>query len=292
MTKHAELTVRIPTGDDAPVWADFYSPLEAGPAVPAGGAVVLCHGLKGYRRWGFIPLLAQRLSEAGLAALAIDFSHNGAADHDGGRSGGAVYPRPDMFRNNTLHRERNDLAAVVRWVHDGAGGRLDTPVRLGLWGHSRGGGSVVLNALSRPAGLAAIVTWSAPAHADVYKPVQKKRWREAGEYDFLESASGERLAMGIGFLDDLEARHEEYALADRARTLTVPHLIVHGELDLVIPVASADRFGRPGKAKKRVLRLRTGHTFGINRSPRSGPLLEAMDATVDWFRRFTPVQGV
>jgi dienelactone hydrolase len=238
-------------------------------------------------------LLARSLSVTGIAALAIDFSHNGVAGGDGGASGGRVYPYPEMFRNNTLDRERNDLAAVIRWVRRGAGGRTGESVRIGLWGHSRGGGSVVLNALTRPEDISAIVTWSAPAHADVYRPRQKKRWREAGEYDFLESASGERLTMGIGYLDDLEAHHEEYALADRARDLAVPHLVVHGEMDLVIPAESADRFYRvsPVRAEKQILKLRTGHTFGVARSPESGPLLEAIDATVNWFRHFTLEQG-
>jgi dienelactone hydrolase len=285
------VTIEIPTGDDKPVWADLYAPgAETG---PFGSIVILCHGLKGYRRWGFIPQLARSLGDAGIAAVAIDFSHNGVAGGDGGLSGGPVYPAPELFRDNTLDRERNDLAAVIRWVRQGAGGRAGKTVRPGLWGHSRGGGSVVLNALARPEDISAIVTWSAPAQADIYRPGQKKRWREAGEYDFLEGVSGERLAMGIGYLDDLEARHEEYALADRAGDLAVPHLVVHGELDLVIPAESADQFyaAAPARAEKQILKLRTGHTFGIARSPRSGPLLEAINATREWFRRFTLEQG-
>ncbi len=285
------VTIEIPTGDDNPVWADLYKPGEENG--PVGSVVILCHGLKGYRRWGFIPQLARSLCEAGIAALAIDFSHNGAAGCDGGLSGGPVYRAPELFRDNTLDRERNDLAAVIRWVRRGAEGRIGLSVRPGLWGHSRGGGSVVLNALTSPEDISAIVTWSAPAHADIYKPRQKKRWREAGEYDFLEGVSGERLAMGIGFLDDLEARHEEYSLAGRAGDLAVPHLAVHGEMDLVITAESADRFynAKPARAEKQILKLRTGHTFGIARSPRSGPLLEAIDATCEWFRRFTLKQG-
>ena len=133
-----------------------------------------------------------------------------------------------------------------------------------------------------------MATWSATAHADIYTQRQKARWREAGEYDFLENASGERLAMGVGFLDDLESRHAEYTLADRAASLTVPHLIVHGDMDLVIPVHNAERYYDAGSAlaEKKLVRLRTGHTFGIGKTDESNPLREAIEVTVDWFRRF------
>jgi alpha-beta hydrolase superfamily lysophospholipase len=289
MATNSLTTIRIATGDDYPVWADLYAPKAAGGTGerPLGAVVVLCHGLKGYRRWGFIPRLGERLRAAGLGAVAIDFSHNGAAGGDGGASGGPVYPHPELFRRNTLDRERRDLAAVIRWIRGGAEGWVRPDVRIGLWGHSRGGGSVLLNALADPDGIAAVATWSVPAHSDIYTPRQKARWREAGEFEFLESVSGQRLAMGVCFVDDLEERQDEYALAKRAAALTVPHLIVHGELDLVIPVTSAEQFcatGRPGPEKK-LVRLRTGHTYGIGRAKDPKALREAIDVTVDWFCR-------
>jgi dienelactone hydrolase len=250
--------------------------------------------MKGYRSWGFIPRLAKDLSRAGLASLAIDFSHNGAAGGDGGRSGGPVYTRPDLLKVNTLDRERRDLGAVIRWVRAGGDGRLAPVTGTGLWGHSRGGTAVLLNALDDPAGINAVATWSAVAHADIYTPRQKERWRATGEYDWLETESGERLAMGVCFLDDLEEQGDEYALAERSAGLTVPHLIVHGEIDLVIPVANAERFASatsaPGGAKKMVL-LHAGHTYGIGRSPDPEPLRRAIDVTVDWFRRYLLNQG-
>jgi len=143
--------------------------------------------------WGFIPRLAEGLRVAGLPALAIDFSHNGVAGGDGGAAGGPVYRDPGMIRRNTIARERRDLAAVIAWVGSGGAGRFVPHPRIGLWGHSRGATSVLLTALDDPAAVTAIATWSAPAHADIYRPRQKRRWREAGEYEWLEGASGQRL---------------------------------------------------------------------------------------------------
>lgn len=278
-------TLRVASDDEHPIWADLFVPDSLSADAQLGTIVVMCHGLKGYRRWGFIPRLGESLRRAGLGALAIDFSYNGTSG--GGKAGRPVYPRPDLFRRNTLDRERRDLASVIRWIRSGGDGRFVADVSIGLWGHSRGGGSVLLNTFEDSSNIAAVATWSATAHADIYSPRQKARWREAGEYDFLESASGERLAMGIDFLDDLESRHDEYALADRADLLTVPHLIVHGELDLVIPIFNAERYHRAGSvlAEKKLVRLRTGHTFGVSKSVDSKPLMEAIEVTVEWFQR-------
>ena len=286
-------SIQISTGDAPPVWADFYEPTGDAGDRARDRIVVLCHGMKGHRLWGFIPRLADDLSAAGLPALAIDFSHNGVAGGDGGASGGPVYREPAMIRRNTIDRERRDLAAVIAWIQSGGGGRFGPRARIGLWGHSRGATSVLLNALDNPTAVAAIATWSAPAHADIYRPSQKRRWREAGEYEWLEGQSGQRLAMGVCFLDDLESNQERYALADRSSELAVPHLIVHGRVDMVIPVENAERFAsaRPAGVETKELLLRTGHTYGIARSPDSEALRAAIDETVDWFRRHLSPSG-
>jgi dienelactone hydrolase len=280
-------TFQILTGDDHPVWANLHAPPGDDAGKPSRRVVILCHGMKGHRLWGFIPRLARELAAAGLPALAIDFSHNGVAGGDAGASGGPVYRDTGMMKHNTIDRERRDLATVIEWVRSGPDRRFAPDARIGLWGHSRGGTSVVLNALDSPSSIAAIATWSAPAHADIYKPRQKRRWREAGEYEWLEGESGQRLAMGVCFLDDLEERRDEYDLAARSAVSHVPHLIVHGEVDLVIPSENAQRIAsaRPPGAETKILLLRTGHTYGIGRSENPAALGAAIDGTVGWFKR-------
>ena len=110
MTTSPVPTIPISTDSEHPVWADVY---ESGDKPRSGRVVVLCHGMKGYRRWGFIPRLAEALRADGITALAIDFSHNGVAGGDGGAGGGPVYPYPEMLRRNTIDRESRDLAAVI-----------------------------------------------------------------------------------------------------------------------------------------------------------------------------------
>jgi dienelactone hydrolase len=283
--------VSIPTQDSHPVLADWYPPLSGEGAV--GHVVVLSHGFKGHRRWGFIPLLAARLAADGFGALAIDFSHNGRVPEDGTPVvADAPVVAPSLFRRNTIARELDDLAAVLRWIRDPArGGRvlgLERDVAIGLWGHSRGGVVSILTALE-DYGVQALVSWSASAHPDHFTERQKMTWREKGELAFRDWNSGTPLAMDVALLDDIERHREDYAAADRARDLAIPHLIVHGEHDPTVPVKDSYRYyDTPTiRADKKLLRLLTGHTYGYDDGYIASEALEnATKATLEWFETY------
>jgi dienelactone hydrolase len=279
----------IPTHDHHPVVADLYLP----PGASSAPVAILCHGFKGHRRWGFIPYLARRLADAGIAAIAMDFSHNGHVPEDAGNRGvpdSGLFCSPGLFRLNTLARERADLEAVLAWLR-GAGGGPPPASPVGLWGHSRGGVAAVLAALGDPS-VAALVTWSTAAHPDFYTERQKQRWRRDRAYDFTDAATGTPLALGLDYLADLEAHRADYDLAVRAGALGAAHLIVHGEHDMVIPIEDAVRLhDAPGASRdrrrdKRLLRVVTGHTFGYDGGSPGDALERAVAATVEWFTRY------
>lgn len=278
----------IPTDDGHPVGTDLYAPA----GVEALGVVILVHGFKGHKRWGFYPYLAERLREAGMAALAVDLSHNGTFPAPEGTQ--RRYPRPDLFERNTLRREYDDLGCVINYVEAGSLG-IHGP--LGLFGHSRGAVGAILQAIEHPT-VRALCTWSSTDDPDFHTPAQKEAWRRDGRLAFADTQSGEHLAIGIAYLDDLEQRHATYHLAERVRELRMPHLTVHGRQDLVIPVQSATMLyeAESQLEHRRLLLLDTGHTFGI--PPESAPLdvppkalVRAVDETVAWFARFLPQGG-
>jgi len=281
----------IPTRDEHPVLADWYPPLINENSVRH--IVVLAHGFKGHRRWGFIPLLAARLAASGFGALAIDFSHNGRVPEDGSpTAGSARIIAPSLFRANTIARELDDLSAVLKWIRDPARGKktlgLDPDVAIGLWGHSRGGVVSILTALDDDS-ISALVSWSASAHPDHFTERQKMMWREKGELAFKDLNSETPLALDVQLLDDIEQHRDDYAAADRARDLAIPHLIVHGEHDPTVPVKDSYRYyDTPTiRADKKLLRLLTGHTYGYDDGFIASDALEnATKATVEWFENY------
>lgn len=285
--------IEIPTPDGAAVRGDLYLPRERTPT----GVVILCHGFKGYKTWGFFPYLAGRIRDAGMAALAIDFSLNGTFPDESARESpettpqGTRYTRPDLFRMNTVAREIQDLAAALHSLsRDGFGGRIDPASPVGLFGHSRGGVSAILNALENER-VGALCTWSTPDHPDHFTARQKEIWRRCGEYDFTDAIDGARLALSAAYLDDIETHRDEYDLLRRVGDLRVPHLIVHGEMDLAVPVRCAHALHDAERklCDKKLVIVRTGHTFGVSDPPgldADDPpraMVEASDVTVEWF---------
>ncbi len=285
--------ITIPARDSHPVVADWYAPNGADHG-NVERVIVMCHGFKGHRRWGFIPIVATRLQMKGFGVLAIDFSYNGHVPADGSTVEEIAdgFVAPELFRENTIARELDDMARVLAWLRDPMGGAfllgLAENAVIGLWGHSRGGVIAILTALA-DAGVVALVTWSAHAHPDHYTTRQKELWRAKGELAFTDYASGTALALGQAYLDDIERNRAAYAVGARAQDLAIPHLVVHGEHDPTVPVADSYRFyDTPSiRADKKLLRLLTGHTYGYDDGRIASEALDnAINATAEWFETY------
>jgi dienelactone hydrolase len=244
-------------------------------------AVVICHGFKGFMEWGFFPALATLLAERGYVAVRFNLSGTGM------RPGDELVTDPEAFRENTYSRELAELLAVL----DATGisiapGRVDRG-RIGLLGHSRGGGDALLAAAS-PAWrdrLRALVTWAAISDVDRFSPGQKEEWRRTGEFPVANARTGQRLALGLGMLDDVENAGLDLLAA--AETRRAPWLIVHGAEDESVPVAEGHRLAERATGTTELLVVPgANHTFG-SRHPFAGPtpqLIQALNATQRWFR--------
>lgn len=247
-------------------------------------AVVICHGFKGFMEWGFFPYLATLLAERGFVVVRVNLSATGMLP------GEDTVSDPAAFRANTHSRELADLLAVLEATGETlAPGRVDRG-RLGLLGHSRGGGNAVLAAVREPwrDRVRALVTWASVATFDRYSAEHKEGWRRDGELPVVNARTGQRLALGLDLLEDLEANPEELDILAAARHVRAPWLIVHGEDDESVPVAEADRLAEAAPGLHETLRIPgASHTFGA-RHPFAGPtphLIQAMNATQRWFRR-------
>ncbi|HEX9940711.1 MAG TPA: alpha/beta hydrolase [Thermoanaerobaculia bacterium] len=246
-------------------------------------AVVICHGFKGFMEWGFFPHLATLLAERGF--VAVRFNLSGA----GMRPGDELVTDPDAFRENTYSRELADLLAVLAATGETlAPGRVDRG-RLGLFGHSRGGGAALLASAHPPwqEQVRALVTWAAISNVDRFTPGQKEEWRRQGELPVVNARTGQRLALGLGLLADVEERRAELDLLAAARERRAPWLIVHGANDESVPVEEAHRLAGAAAGEKELLVIpEASHTFG-SRHPFACPtpqLVQALNATQRWFR--------
>ena len=248
---HHRFTLESRLGE--PIHGDLRRPDGPGPYA----VVVVCHGFKGFKDWGFHPWLGERLAAAGLAAVHFNFSRNGVREADGD------IDDLDAFRRNTLSIECDDLDAVLDAI---LAGRLDAsldPSRLGLMGHSRGGGIALLGASERPE-VKALATWAAVSHFDrIADEATLAEWRRTGVYEVVNSRTGQKLPMGVDFLDDVLENLARLNLLSAAGRVRAPWLIVHGTVDETVPFAEARALADSSGGSARLLAVDgAGHTFG------------------------------
>jgi dienelactone hydrolase len=280
---HRRFTLASRLGE--PIRGDLRLPGGPGPHP----VVVCCHGFKGFKEWGFHPWLGERLAEAGLAAVHFGFSRNGS------RADGGDVEDLEAFRANTLSIERDDLDTVVDAVLSGTLDASLDPARLGLLGHSRGGGIALLGASERPEAKA-LVTWAAVSRFDrIADEATLAEWRRTGVYEVVNSRTRQRLPMGVAFLDDVLANLVRLDLRAAAGRLEAPWLLVHGSADETVPVAEAGELRAASGGRAELLAVEgAGHTFGAVH-PFAGPtphLEAAVEATVAHLRSaFGPLRA-
>lgn len=250
-----------------------------GDAVLPEGArtgVVICHGFKGFARWGFFPYVAERIAGAGLNAIAFDFSGSGIGpDRES-------FTAQEAFERNTYTRELRDIGAVVEegarrgWLGE----------RFGLFGHSRGGGMAILFA-GGDERVGALVTWSAIANVGRWARDEVAIWRKRGYHEVTNTRTGQVLRLGTDILDEVEVKGTSLDISAAAARVDAPWLIVHGAADESVSPDDARRLASaapPGQARLRIVEG-TGHTYGVGhpfRAP-SETLERVTGETVEFF---------
>ncbi len=245
--------------------------------------VVICHGFKGFKDWGFFPTIAHRLAHTGLAVATFNFSGSGVGPD------GESFSEPDRFSRATPTRDQRDLALVWGRLRDGElVDGMPPPTRLGLFGHSRGGATAIVHAAQHRE-CAALVTWAAISSYHRWGRETVRKWRADGKVDIVNARTGEILPLFTDYLDDLEAHGDALDPVAAAPRVTAPWLIVQGNVDEAVKVREAEQLRAAADARRTNLFVIDGgsHTLGA-RHPWAGSTPQfdaAMDATVDWLVR-------
>jgi dienelactone hydrolase len=270
----------LKSSEGLPLRVDLRVPTEEEPQ----GMVVIVHGFKGFKDWGFFPYVARELAAAGFASACFDFSLNGVGERAG------EFDRLDLFERNTYAREIDDLQRVVAWL------RADAPLsdstrqsKLGLLAHSRGALSALVVAREDPS-IAALVSWNGIARGLHYSERQLREWEEQGKMEFVNSRTRQRMAVGFALVEDARANAKRYDLPRAAQEMRAAHLIVQAENDLAVDPANAEllRAGRPESDDCRLVRIEdAGHTFNaVHPFAGTTPSLEeALRLSTEWFAR-------
>jgi uncharacterized protein len=251
----------------------------------ASGTVVICHGFKGFAHFSFFPHVAEKLAEAGYRAVTFDFSGSGVGEDR------QTFSNPDAFTHNTYLQELDDLDAVVGearvrgWIDGG----------YGLFGHSRGGGIAILQAVHDP-GVTSLVTWAAISSTNRWAPETVADWRQRGFIEIANARTGDVIPLSIELLHEVEEFGEtRLNIAVSASRIQVPWLIVHGSEDETVPVSEGQRLANLAgpNAELNVIEG-VNHSFG-GKHPLEEvtPALESVTrTTVEFFAKHLGDSGV
>ena len=239
-----------------PILGNTHTPDSAQPA----GVLIISHGFKGYKDYGFFPHLADAAADAGLIAHRFNFSHSGLTNVI------ETFERPDLFEADTWGRQIHDLLAVNAAVADGSLPGAGLPV---VWfGHSRGGITTILaatrlfgeNSPSRPAAVIPIAT---PHDAVAgFDEQTRDLIRRQGYVESPSSRTGQALRVGSAWLEEIEQDPDACDPTQAIAGIACPILLIHGQADPTVPVTSSETLARAAGANASVKTIAdAGHTF-------------------------------
>ena len=241
--------------------------------------VVVCHGFKGFKDWGFFPHTSQTLAmRLGCPVVSFNFSGSGVGEDL------ETFSEPEAFARNTFSRECSDLDAVLDGLAAGRLGdlRVSRAGSVGVLGHSRGGVAAIL-AGERPE-VRAVTTWAAIStpfrYAAAFDDVEP-----GGYVEVTNARTGDVLPLYRDVVEDLVANRQRFDLQSSLQTSGVPLLVIHGTEDLAVSVDDARVLATAATSAQMVLIEGAGHTFEVGH-PFGGPspeLQAALDLSVEHF---------
>lgn len=254
--------------------------------------IIVCHGFKGFKDWGFFPYTAEKLSEH-FHVLTFNFSHNGvgASKYD--------FDELEKFARNTYSRELEDLHIVIQHIEQGllpfhtndekqsipSHQLTDQLKRLPrfLLGHSRGGGVSLIYACDHPQNVYGVISWNGIANVDLFNDEQKQEMRTQGRSHLLNARTNQQMPLDKVILDDMEENVERFNIVERIKTIQVPVALIQGTDDHPRLLRGSELIVKNNSSIPWIKIEGGNHTFcavhPFDRAPK--PLEEAIQYTVE-----------
>ncbi|MEP2936482.1 MAG: alpha/beta fold hydrolase [Gilvibacter sp.] len=223
--------------------------------------VLFCHGYKGFKDWGAWTIMAEQFANAGYFFVKFNFSHNGGTLEDP-----IDFPDLDAFANNTYSKEMDDLQAVINWLSSNNPYQTElNPEQLYLLGHSRGGGIVTLTAAQDPrikkvVSLAGVCDYRSRF---LEGTPHFEQWQKSGVTHVENTRTKQQLPHNFSFFQDFIANEQKLTIKTASQSITIPHLIVHGEADTSVTLVEAQNLHRWNPKSELYIVQDADHVFGL-----------------------------
>ncbi|MBL4592171.1 MAG: alpha/beta hydrolase [Phycisphaerales bacterium] len=205
--------------------------------------VLLLHGFKGYKDYGFIPVLAAMLAEGGAMVHRFNFSTSGMTnDLD-------TFARPDLFALDTWTRQVDDVRCVRNAINTGTLGGKGMPTH--LVGHSRGGATAIL-AAGRHADeldLAGVVTINAVDECCRVSDEHRQAMLDRGYTISASARTKQELRINSTWLSEQLDDPDSHDVLGLCSAIGVPMLVLHGEKDDAVSIESGHHIAQVAQKK-------------------------------------------
>lgn len=249
--------------------------------------IIYAHGFNGFKDWGNFDLIAKRFAAAGFVFVKFNFSFNGTTpEHP------EDFTDLPAFGENNYTKELDNLRAVVDWIaqpdHPDAA-EIDA-TRIGLLGHSMGGGIVLIHAAEDPR-VSAVATWASVSVCQTpwgSWPADKLRaWKATGVQYITNGRTKQEMPLYYQLYEDYQQHQSRLDIEAAVRRLSIPLLLCHGTGDPAVPVASAHLL-KSWSPDAQLFLVDADHVFGRKHPWLQDDLPAAMEAvlvrTLDFFR--------
>lgn len=242
-------------GDVIPV--DFRYSENANKKLPV---LIFVHGFKGFKDWGSFPYMLGKISDENIFTVSFNFSLNGT---DNTKDNPVDFDRLDLFAKNTFSQELDDLGCVIDFLFEVKDKYNFDADKITLAGHSRGGGIAILKT-AEDKRIKKLIALASVAEFNRYTKERKKRWKEDGYLEVLNTRTMQNMRMNYTLIEDLEKNYDRLNIQKAMKNITVPAVIIHGKQDMAVDYSDATLlYELSDKSRtKLILYENTGHTFG------------------------------
>lgn len=193
---------------------------------PSQGAIVICHGYKGFKDWGMFPYVAKKLSEH-YDVITFNFSHNGVGENL------VEFTELEKFAANTYSRELEDLDILIKSISEE---RLpmNHKIRnhpLFLMGHSRGAGVCLIYSFDNSDLIQGVISWNGVADLDLFSNEEKNEMKSNGRAYIFNGRTKQQMPLNLEILEDMEEHQERYHILERVKYAKTPITLIQGSED-------------------------------------------------------------
>ena len=236
--------------------------------------VIFVHGFKGFKDWGTHDLVADHFAEQGFIFLKFNFSHNGTTPENP-----IDFVDLGAFGDNTFTKEFEDLDKVISFAL--SGDSFAASEKVALIGHSRGGGTSIIQA-AKDERVERLITWAAISDFNsLWKKEQEAEWREKGVIYTYNVRTKQNTPLKIDLLHDLEKHANSYNIQKWASQISKPWLVIHGDADQNVPVEDAFKLHKENENAEIVIVKAANHVFGASHPYLGDQLPEPLHEVVE-----------